>query len=271
MDTGYASRLRAQGVSPATLRGYLDTARAWERHAGADPAAWTQDQAWEYLASPAWGARTRAAYRTRLRAYLTFCGRGDLAAELPAVRVPRGVPRPAAPELVAQALASADAATAALVALGALAGLRRSELAALRWSDVDSRGLTVAGKGGHTRVVPLHPAAAEHLARLRAEQRGGPWVFPSPRGGHLSGHTVYLRIRAAAPGLAPHELRHYFGTALYRATHDLLATQQALGHASPATTAGYALVDSDALARAVGSIQPPMSASSGLRPASPAA
>jgi integrase/recombinase XerC len=36
-----------------------------------------------------------------------------------------------------------------------------------------------------------------------------------------------------------HQLRHWFGTGIYAATHDIRLTQELLGHQSPNTTAGY--------------------------------
>jgi len=59
-------------------------------------------------------------------------------------------------------------------------------------------------------------------------------------------------------GVRPYDLRHSFGTAVYRASGDIRATQELLGHSAPALTARYTLgaVD-DRLKAAVASVVPP--------------
>ena len=57
--------------------------------------------------------------------------------------------------------------------------------------------------------------------------------------------------RALPDGLTAHALRHAFATRAYRATRDLLAVQELLGHARPDTTRGYILLPEDALRAAV--------------------
>lgn len=61
-----------------------------------------------------------------------------------------------------------------------------------------------------------------------------------------------MSIEAAlGDGWTTHSLRHRFATQAYRATRDIRAVQQLLGHSSPTTTARYVLVDEDSLAAAV--------------------
>jgi integrase len=60
----------------------------------------------------------------------------------------------------------------------AYTGLRRFELAALKWSDVDLEQATmrVMGKGGKLRKAPIHPRLAEVLVR-RKQKNGGEYVL----------------------------------------------------------------------------------------------
>ncbi len=57
--------------------------------------------------------------------------------------------------------------------------------------------------------------------------------------------------RALGFASSAHALRHRFATRAYAGTHDLLAVQRLLGHASPATTQIYVAVSDDALRAAV--------------------
>lgn len=164
------------------------------------------------------------------------------------VRPSRGVPRPIPEELLARAIHEADEETRLMLLLGAYAGLRRAEIAAVHSDDLDGLVLTVRGKGDVTRRVPVHPMLAGRLARISG------WAFPSWRkpGQHVTPDYIADRLERVLPQpFTPHSLRHRFATAAYRGTGDLRAVQELLGHASPSTTAIYTLVNDDALTAAV--------------------
>jgi len=58
-------------------------------------------------------------------------------------------------------------------------------------------------------------------------------------------------LRDVGVTATPHQLRHWFGSALYTRTHDLRLVQEMLGHSSPATTAIYTAFDRKAAGVAV--------------------
>lgn len=136
-------------------------------------------------------------------------------------------------------------------------GMRVSELVGLRLSAVrlDDRFLSIRGKGGRERLVPLNEPARAALAvylEARADAESGrgppsPWLFPShARGGHLTRQRFAQELKrlAAAAGIAParispHILRHAFATHLLANGADLRAVQQMLGHADISTTQIY--------------------------------
>lgn len=147
---------------------------------------------------------------------------------------------------------------AAIYLTAAMTGLRRGELVALRWRDIDflgqairvranySYGQLVTPKSGKVRSVPMVPEVASALARLgqrehfTADQNP---VFAGPAGGHLDASALRRRYVAAVKqaGLRPlpfHSLRHYFGSmAVNRAT--LVQVQSWMGHSHIQTTARY--------------------------------
>jgi integrase len=153
-----------------------------------------------------------------------------------------------------------------LYTVAAFAGLRRGELLALRWRDVDfearritvvenySHGVVTSPKSGITRTVPLADQAAEALERLSRRldgPAGEPWfvgeddlVFCNRTGGHLDASALRRRYVAAreAAGLRPlrfHALRHCFGS-LAAQTSQLQNVQAWMGHADIKTTMIYA-------------------------------
>lgn len=147
-------------------------------------------------------------------------------------------------------------------------GLRVSELIGLprKVLSADDRVLTVKGKGGRERLVPLNEAArgalAGHLNAVRAdeEERGAPspWLFPSAGGGHLTRQRFGQELKALARAagidparVSPHVLRHAFASHLLERGADLRAVQQLLGHADISTTQIYTHVIEERLRRLV--------------------
>lgn len=151
-------------------------------------------------------------------------------------------------------------------------GMRVSELVALprQVLDGDDRVLTIKGKGGRERLVPLNQSARAALDRYlslgrRPEDDGvAPmprtrWLFPSKsETGHLTRQRFAQDLKEIAveaeldPGrVSPHVLRHAFATHLLDRGADLRAVQQLLGHADISTTEIYTHVLEERLRRLV--------------------
>lgn len=142
----------------------------------------------------------------------------------------------------------------ALMELLYATGLRVSELVALPASAArrEVRFLTVTGKGGHERMVPLtdkaHAAASTYLIQRKdSPTADSPWLFPAPSDtGHLTRQAFArdlkeLAARAGIPTarVSPHVLRHAFASHLLQNGADLRVVQQLLGHADISTTQIY--------------------------------
>ncbi len=133
-------------------------------------------------------------------------------------------------------------------------GLRVSELVSLPRSVMVSgeRFLTVTGKGGRERIVPLTDAAgkaaAAYLEDLEADKRAtSRWLFASrSRDGHLTRQRFAQELKQLAAKadiaparVSPHIVRHAFASHLLERGADLRAVQQLLGHADISTTQIY--------------------------------
>lgn len=190
--------------------------------------------------------------------------------------LPRPLPASAAIALTDPALRADEnkpdwvlARDAAVLALLYGAGLRISEaLGILRRDAPVSAGarLTVVGKGGRARAVPIIPAVAEAVAAYLAScpyrlPEDEP-LFRGEKGGPLSprivqGAMASLRGALGLPASAtPHALRHSFATHLLARGGDLRAIQELLGHASLSTTQIYTRVDAQSLLAAVEAAHP---------------
>jgi len=146
-------------------------------------------------------------------------------------------------------------------------GLRASELVSLPVAAVprDAPFLTVTGKGGQQRMVPVSGRASAALSRwLAVRPSGSTRLFPSrSKEGHLTRIRLFqlLRELAGRAGIAPekvspHVLRHAFATHLLEGGADLRALQTLLGHADIATTQIYTHVDSARLVALVNARHP---------------
>lgn len=141
-----------------------------------------------------------------------------------------------------------------IVLLGAHAGLRVSEMTALRWEDVDTSGdsLTVReGKGNKTARISLSASLVRALERVPPEERLG-HVLPcrSRQAVFERLETLCRRARIACKGV--HALRHSAGTRLRAETGDLSLVADHLRHASLDMARSYAKADNTRLKKAVG-------------------
>lgn len=203
-----------------------------------------------------------------LKAFVAFArtqaGMADTAPpRLRGPRIKKGLPRPVTPDEAVN-LAAEVAEQAGEAWIGARdravllllygAGLRIAEALSLTGADHPlGERLTVTGKGGKQRVVPILPvvraAVGDYAARC-------PWplspedpLFRGARGGALSQGMVQKAVARARQMLGlpatatPHALRHSFATHLLSAGADLRSLQELLGHASLASTQIYTRVD----------------------------
>ncbi len=133
-------------------------------------------------------------------------------------------------------------------------GLRVSELIALPAAAARAEGgtITVRGKGGKERLVPLGQAAQKAMRdyrKLLVESKIGEtrWLFPSfGDSGHITRQHVARELKelASAAGIeprkmSPHVLRHAFASHLLANGADLRVVQALLGHADVSTTQIY--------------------------------
>jgi integrase/recombinase XerC len=206
--------------------------------------------------------------------------RGYRANPVDGVRAPRParrLPKALSVEQVQRLLEAAPGDTPALARDRAMfellysSGLRLAELVALDLDDgrLDLREgeVTVTGKGGKTRTVPVGARARQALrdwvgvrAQLAAPQERA--LFVGARGRRIAPGIVERQLRAwgARQGvqgnLHPHMLRHSFASHVLQSSQDLRAVQEMLGHASIATTQVYTHLDYQALARVYDAAHP---------------
>lgn len=147
------------------------------------------------------------------------------------------------------------------------AGLRIGEALGLTRSAAPlGETLSIIGKGGKQRLVPVLPAARRavdaYLEACPHVADGADALFLGERGGSLADGVARRRMRQIRSDLglpesaSPHALRHSFATHLLEAGGDLRTIQELLGHAGLATTQRYLGVDRERLLKAYTSAHP---------------
>lgn len=207
----------------------------------------------EFLAGDTFGQSSRRAYWVWLKGWFDWLQAEGLLDSDPL----RGVPKPDAGRRALRLISTRHlevllttrmrAETRTKILLGAYQGLRASEIAKVRGTDVDLIGgtLTVIGKGDVHDYLPLHPIVAREAERY--DDRG--WWFAGSDQGHTFAESVTDVVgdamkRARVPGTC-HSLRHWYGTELLRQGVDIRTIQQLMRHATLATTERYLHVDAD--------------------------
>ena len=228
-----------------------------------DMRAWMAEDRIEGLA-----ARTLARRLSAVKSFFSWLdeARGIDVPAVSAIRGPQpkiGLPRPVPVDAARQMMhhsPNLDAPqwvrardTAVLILLYG-SGLRISEALGLPRSAAPLGDvLTIHGKGGKERRVPILPVAREAVATYLDlcphPHRPDAALFLGVRGGPLNARSVQRTVETIRnqmglpPTATPHALRHSFATHLLQAGGDLRTIQELLGHASLSTTQVYTGVD----------------------------
>ena len=196
----------------------------------------------------------------------------ELMRKMQSVRVPHKLPVVLSRDEVARLLAASGNLkhkTALSVAYGA--GLRVSEVCALKVSDVDSQRMALRieqGKGSKDRYAMLSPVLLEQLrvwwrhAHAQGKMLPGGWLFPGmtplePLTIRQLNRAVHAAAEAAGINkrVTTHTLRHSFATHLLERKVDIRVIQVLMGHKKLDTTARYAQVATDLLREVISPLE----------------
>ena len=247
---GYAAHLAELHRSPRTIEEYVGVLRRLDRDLPNGLVGANGDELQAGIFTERRGAAARLLYRAAVAGFFGWATSPpddpdepwldfDPTTRLPRPPRPRRRPKPLASAQLATVLERAAEPHRTWFMLAAYAGLRCIEIARIRREHISEQEVWVRqGKGGRERFIPTHPA----LWRVVAELPAGPiavdknkMTLSAPQVSHRGNH----RLRPLVPGASMHRLRHWFGTEAYRATRDVLAVRDLMGHADVATTQVY--------------------------------
>jgi len=264
-------------LSPKTQSNYVRAVINLTRFLGRSPDTATPEELRRYQLHLVDTGSSAVMLNRAITALRFFFGvtldRADVMTKMSTVREPRRLPVVLSREEVARLIDAAGTPkyqAALSVAYGA--GLRASEVVALKVGDVDSQRMLLRveqGKGRKDRHAMLSPVLLE---RLRAWWRvghaqgkilPGGWLFPGrdptdPMTTRQLNRVIHAAADAAGIGkrVSMHTLRHSFATHLLNSGADLRAIQELLGHASLSTTQRYTHVDAARLRSVHGRFHP---------------
>lgn len=247
--------LELHGLSPKTLKLYVDCVARFARHFGKSPEQLGADEVRAYLLYLIHERKVaRGTYKQALAAlrflYRWVLKRSEDVQDIHAPRPERRLPVVLSFDEVHRFFAAIPSFKhRTLLMLAYAAGLRVSEAARVRVSDIDSERMVirvVQGKRKKDRYTILSPLLLQMLRHYWWAARPKDYLFPGRgRSGVIRSNTIQqvcveARRRAGLEKeVTPHTLRHSFATHLLEAGTDLRVIQALLGHASPRTTSLY--------------------------------
>jgi len=244
-------------LAPKTQHDYLQKVKNFAAYLGRSPDTASAEDVRRYqlhLSASGVGVPTINQTISTLRFFFKVTlGRPDLVERATFVREPRKLPVVLSPEEVARLLDAAPSLkykAALSVAYGA--GLRVSEVVALKVGDIDSKRMVIRveqGKGRKDRYVMLSPHLLELLRAWYRVARPQGWLFPGrdpvqPMTTRQLNRACHAAAHMAEIGkpVSMHTLRHSFATHLLEQNIDIRVIQVLLGHAKLDTTALYTRV-----------------------------
>jgi integrase/recombinase XerD len=243
--------------APKTQHDYLQRVKNFTAYLGHSPDTASSEDVRRYqlhLSASGVGIPTLNQTVSTLRFFFKVTlGRPDLVERTAFVREPRKLPVVLSPEEVVRLLDAAPGLkykAALSVAYGA--GLRVSEVVALKVGDIDSKRMIIRveqGKGRKDRYVMLSPHLLELLRAWYRAARPQGWLFPgrdrvqpmTTRQLNRACHAAANMAEISKP-VSMHTLRHSFATHLLEQNIDIRVIQVLLGHAKLDTTALYTRV-----------------------------
>lgn len=247
---------RFTGTTPTVMRHHLASLNQW--HGDRALNRLTTESIIHWMQSIAELApATRSSYVTAAAGLTRWMAIGGLLDDDPCdgldrPKIPRSVPRALSTARIAACLAAcADDRDRAIIMLAVGMGLRRAEIASVRWCDYDDHDgtLRVTGKGGHTRLLPVPSDVAAALDRVRgslaspiiARQAGSPGPLGPAAISKIVNRIVTDAGVKQAPydGVGVHSFRHTAASDVLRKSGNLQAVQVMLGHTNLSTTAIY--------------------------------
>jgi site-specific recombinase XerD len=247
--------MKLRNLAPKTIEVYVSRVASFARYFGRSPEALGREEVRSYLLHlvhekhVCWSSFNQTVSGLRFLYEVTL-GREGVLVHIACPKQPKKLPVVLSLEEVARFFAAiVGLKQRAILMTAYAAGLRVSEVVALRVDDIDSQRMVLRirqAKGRRDRYVMLSPRLLAVLREYWKAARPAEWLFPGDIPGRpLTAGTVRrVCVQAARDAglgkhVTVHTLRHSFATHLLEAGTDLRTIQVLLGHRNLKTTAVY--------------------------------
>lgn len=242
----YEKHLRGLRRSGSTIETYMGVLRRMDAELASGLVAAYQEELHAWIFQPGRANATYDLYVLIVQGFTRWATSPkreyrldhDEAADLPRVGRAAARPKPVPPAVLTRILAEARPPWRIIFKLGSLGGLRCIEIERLHREHVDPAEMTLHGKGGKFRTVPVHPAIWDEVAAMPRGPLAVDGGVPLDR--RQISHRGRDRLHAMGFPYSMHQLRHAFATQVHAASgYDLALVQDLLGHADVSTTRRY--------------------------------
>jgi len=246
------TELRVRNYSQKTVKSYLHCLGEFFTFFGGDIERLDQDRVKQFLLSLERGGaspQTRNVYLSAIKFYYHAVVRAGLRVEVRTAKKCKSLPVVLSRSDIDKILeATRNPKHKLLLGLSYAAGLRVSEVVALRVRDIDLRELTIhikEAKGKKDRITVVPAKLVSDIKELIFGRAPEDFVFPSEQGGALTTRTAQkifehaLRKSGIMKPATFHSLRHSFATHLLENGVDIRFVQELLGHNNIRTTQIY--------------------------------
>jgi site-specific recombinase XerD len=247
--------MKLRNLAPRTIQVYVSRVASFARHFGRSPEVLGREEVRAYLLHlvhdkhVSWSTFNQTVAGLRFLYEVTL-GRDGVLVHVACPKQPKKLPVVLSLEEVARLFAAiVGLKHRAILMTAYAAGLRISEVVALRVEDIDSQRMVLRirqAKGRRDRYVMLSPRLLALLREYWKAARPTEWLFPGDIPGRpLTASTVHrVCVQAARDAglgkhVTVHTLRHSFATHLLEAGTDIRTIQVLLGHRNLKTTAVY--------------------------------
>lgn len=173
-----------------------------------------------------------------------------------AIKAPKTLPKPIEGEHIKEILSTATLQERLIIEMLYGLGLRISELSSVKLADIQTSWITILGKGGNQRQLPLLPAVASTIESYKDYYHPKLHLFEKNGSAMNQAQLRYIMTKCfKAKGIkaTPHQLRHSFATDLLNNGARISDVSELLGHSTMVSTQIYTkLADSKKLREYLG-------------------
>ena len=174
--------------------------------------------------------------------YLTDNGMKVLLKADESVKVAKTLPKPISHKYILEALECANSYEKLVIMMLYTLGLRVSELASIKLSDISDEWIRVTGKGNKQRDIPILPTLKALIDEYLESNHQKKYLFEKndkKLSENSLRYTLNKVFKKIGLKVTPHQLRHSYATELLNNNASISDVSELLGHSSMATTQIY--------------------------------